>query len=69
MISSVGNEPAVVAVTDMKMHVCSTDSYVQLCYRRPQFGLALSWLAVHEAAFYGEHIIRSEEHTSELQSH
>jgi len=48
---------SVVAVTDMKMHVCSTDSYVQLCYRRPQFGLALSWLAVHEAAFYGEHII------------
>ena len=48
---------SVVAVTDMKMHVCSTDSYIQLCYRRPQFGLALSWLAVHEAAFYAEHII------------
>jgi CRP-like cAMP-binding protein len=48
---------SVVAVTDMKMHVCSTDSYVQLCYRRPQFGLALSWLAAHEAAFYAEHII------------
>jgi CRP-like cAMP-binding protein len=48
---------SVVAVTDMKTHVCSTDSYVQLCYRRPQFGLALSWLAAHEAAFYAEHII------------
>lgn len=48
---------SVVAVTEMKMHVCSTDSYVQLCYRRPQFGLALSWLAAHEAAFYAEHII------------
>jgi CRP-like cAMP-binding protein len=48
---------SVVAVTDMKMHVCSIDSYVQLCYRRPQFGLALSWLAAHEAAFYAEHII------------
>ena len=48
---------AVVAVTDMKMHVCSTDSYVQLCYRRPQFALALSWLAAHEAAYYAEHII------------
>ena len=48
---------SVVAVTDMKMHVCSTDSYVQLCYRRPQFGLALGWLAAHEAAFYAEHII------------
>jgi CRP-like cAMP-binding protein len=30
---------------------------VQLCYRRPQFALALSWLAAHEAAFYAEHII------------
>ena len=48
---------SVVAVTDMKMHVCSTDSYVQLAYRRPQFGLALGWLAAHEAAFYAEHII------------
>jgi CRP-like cAMP-binding protein len=48
---------SVVAVTEMKMHVCSTDSYVQLCYRRPQFALALSWLAAHEAAFYAEHII------------
>ncbi len=48
---------SVVAVTDMKMHVCSMESYVQLCWRRPQFGLALSWLAAHEAAFYAEHII------------
>jgi CRP-like cAMP-binding protein len=48
---------SVVAVTDMKMHACSTDSYIQLCYRRPQFGLALSWLAVHEGAYYAEHII------------
>ncbi len=28
-----------------------------LCYRRPQFGLALSWIAVQEAATYAEHII------------
>jgi CRP-like cAMP-binding protein len=48
---------SVVAVSDMKMHVCSMDSYVQLCHRRPQFALALSWLAAHEAAFYAEHII------------
>lgn len=48
---------SVIAVTDMKIHVCPIDSYVQLCYERPKFGLALSWLAVHEAAFYAEHII------------
>ncbi len=48
---------SVVAVTDMKMHICSMDSYVQLCWRRPQFALALSWLAAHEAAFYAEHVI------------
>ncbi len=50
---------SVVAVTDMKMHVCPIESYVQLCYRRPQFGLALSWLAAHEAAFYAEHLINT----------
>src|SRR5262244_3184111 len=35
----------------------SLNSYVQLCYRRPQFGLALTWIAVQEAATYAEHII------------
>jgi CRP-like cAMP-binding protein len=39
------------------MNVCALDSYVQLCYRRPQFGLALTWIAVQEAATYAEHII------------
>jgi CRP-like cAMP-binding protein len=48
---------SVVAISEMRIHVCSIDAYVQLCYRRPQFGLALSWLAVHEAAFYAERII------------
>jgi CRP-like cAMP-binding protein len=48
---------SVVALTGMKLTVCSIDAYVQLCYRRPQFGLALSWLAVHEAASYAERII------------
>jgi len=28
-----------------------------LCYEQPQFGLALSWLAAHEAAIYAEHIV------------
>ena len=48
---------SVTAITDLTMNVCSLDSYVQLCYRRPQFGLALTWIAVQEAATYAEHII------------
>ena len=48
---------SVVALTEMRMHACPTDAYIQLCYRRPQFGLALSWLAVHEATLYAERII------------
>ncbi len=48
---------SVMAISDLRLHVCSLDSYVQLCYRRPQFGLALSWIAVQEAATYAEHVI------------
>lgn len=48
---------SVSAITDLRMHVCPLDSYVQLCYRRPQFGLALTWIAVHEATTYAEHVI------------
>jgi CRP-like cAMP-binding protein len=48
---------SVTAITDVRMQVCSLDSYVQLCYRRPQFGLALSWVAVQEATTYAEHVI------------
>src|SRR5215472_2674480 len=48
---------SVIALTEMRMHVCSADAYIQLCYRRPKFGLALSWLAVHEAALYAERVI------------
>ena len=48
---------SVIAVTDMELQVCSLDAFVGLCYRRPKFGLALSWLAVQEAAVYAEHII------------
>jgi CRP-like cAMP-binding protein len=48
---------SVSAVTDMRMNVCTLDSYVQLCYQRPQFGLALTWIAVQEASTYAEHII------------
>src|SRR5262245_18909437 len=31
---------SVIALSEMRLHVCSIDAYVQLCYRRPQFGLA-----------------------------
>jgi CRP-like cAMP-binding protein len=48
---------SVVALTDMKCSICRLDSYVRLCYEIPQFGLALSWLAAHEAATYAEHIV------------
>ncbi|HEX3656050.1 MAG TPA: Crp/Fnr family transcriptional regulator, partial [Pirellulales bacterium] len=48
---------SVMAISELRMHVCSLDAYVQLCYRRPQFGLALAWMAVQEAATYAEHVI------------
>ena len=48
---------SVIAVSDLTFNVCSLDAYVQLCFRLPQFGLALSWLAVQEAAIYTEHIV------------
>src|SRR5690348_7730819 len=28
---------SVVALTEMRLHVCASESYIQLCYRRPQF--------------------------------
>jgi CRP-like cAMP-binding protein len=48
---------SVIAVTDVKLQVCSINAYVQLCYNRPQFALALSWLAVQEALICAEHTI------------
>ncbi len=48
---------SVIAITDLRMNVCSLDAYVQLCYRHPQYGLALSWIAVQEATTYAEHVI------------
>jgi|GraSoiStandDraft_45_1057281.scaffolds.fasta_scaffold149530_2 CRP-like cAMP-binding protein len=48
---------SVTAITNLTMNVCALDAYVQLCYRRPQFALALSWIAVQEAMSYAEHII------------
>ena len=48
---------SVIAVSDMKLQICSLEAFVALCCRRPKFGLALSWLAVQEAANYAERII------------
>jgi len=48
---------SVVAISDLTYNICSLDSYARLCYVQPQFGLALSWLAAHEAAIYAEHIV------------
>jgi CRP-like cAMP-binding protein len=48
---------SVVALTEMTLQVCSLEAFVGLCYRRPKFGLVLSWLAAQEAATYAEHII------------
>lgn len=48
---------SVIAVSDMELQVCSLEGFVALCYRRPQFALALTWLAVQEAATYAEHVI------------
>jgi CRP-like cAMP-binding protein len=48
---------SVVAVSDLTYRICSLDAYARLCYERPQFGLALSWLAAYEAAIYAEHIV------------
>lgn len=48
---------SVSAITDLTMNACTLDAYVQLCYRRPKFGLALSWIVVQEATTYAEHII------------
>src|SRR5262250_3061184 len=50
---------SVLALTDLKMQVCSVTDYVHLCYRRPQFGLMLSWLAIQEAVTCAEHAINT----------
>jgi CRP-like cAMP-binding protein len=48
---------SVIAVSDLIYNPCRLDSYVRLCCAQPRFGLALSWLAAHEAAIYAEHIV------------
>lgn len=48
---------SVVAVSDLTYDSCSLDAYVRLCYERPRFGLALTWLVAREAATYAEHLV------------
>src|SRR5215469_2629757 len=48
---------SVIAITDLKLQVSSINAYVDLCYERPQFALALSWLAMQEAVSCAEHAI------------
>ena len=50
---------SVIAVSEMRLQVCSLNEYVRLCYSRPQFGLALSWLAVQEMTTCAEHGINT----------
>ncbi|MBN8965174.1 MAG: Crp/Fnr family transcriptional regulator [Rhizobiales bacterium] len=55
---------SVIALTDMTLQVCALDDFIGLCYRRPKFGVALSWLAVHEATTCAEHVISIGRRTS-----
>ena len=48
---------SVLALTDMNLQVCAVNDYVRLCYKRPQFGLMLSWLAIQEAITCAEHVV------------
>lgn len=48
---------SVIALTDMKIEVCSHEAFIATCYRRPKFALALSWLAVQDATVYAERIV------------
>ncbi|MFZ1103517.1 MAG: Crp/Fnr family transcriptional regulator [Hyphomicrobiaceae bacterium] len=50
---------SVIAVTDMKLQVCSINEYVSLCYARPQLALVLSWLAIQESITCAEHAINT----------
>jgi len=48
---------SVIAVSDMKLQVCSLEAFAALSYRRPKFGLVLGWLAMQDAANAAEHIV------------
>ena len=48
---------SVIALTDMKLEICSLDAFVATCYRRPKFALALSWLAAEQGQLAAERIV------------
>ena len=48
---------SIVAVSDLEYNSCRLEAYVGLCYKRPQFGLAMGWFAAREAATYAENLV------------
>ena len=48
---------SVTTTSSLVVNACSRESYTELCYARPQFALALSWIAIHEAAMNAEHVV------------
>jgi CRP-like cAMP-binding protein len=48
---------SVIALTDIKLEVCSLDGFLAVCLRQPRFGLMLSWLAVQEAMSYADRVV------------
>lgn len=48
---------SVIALTDIKLEVCSLDGFVAVCHRQPRFGLMLTWLAVQEAMSYADRVV------------
>jgi CRP-like cAMP-binding protein len=48
---------SVIALTDLKLEVCSLDGFVGVCHRQPRFGLILTWLAVQEAMSYADRVV------------
>src|SRR4051812_36888586 len=48
---------SVIALTDMKIEVCSHDAFIAPCSRRQKFARALSGRAVQHATLYAERIV------------
>ncbi|MDI1287317.1 MAG: Crp/Fnr family transcriptional regulator [Reyranella sp.] len=48
---------SVIALTDIKLEVCSLEGFVAVCHRQPRFGLMLTWLAVQEAMSYADRVV------------
>lgn len=48
---------SVIALTDLKLEVCSLDEFLAACHRQPRFGIILSWLAIQEAMSYADRVV------------